>query len=178
MNTHPWHGLSAGADAPEVVTAVIEIPRGSKAKYELDKDTGFLKLDRILSSAVHYPANYGFIPKTYCDDKDPLDVLVLCSVDLTPMCLVEARIVGAMHMIDKGEQDDKMIAVANDDPMLAHIKDLDDLSPHLQKEIKNFFESYKKLEKKSVTIERTVHREEALEIVKDSLRMYQEHFSQ
>lgn len=178
MNTHPWHGLAVGSEAPAVVNAVIEIPRGSKAKYELDKDTGFLKLDRVLFSAVHYPANYGFIPQTYCDDKDPLDVLVLCSVAIEPMCIVEAKIIGCMHMIDNNEQDDKMIAVANNDMSVNHINDISELAPHTLVEIQRFFEDYKKLENKHVVVEEMVGREAALKIVNDSLRLYQETFKQ
>lgn len=97
---NPWHHVSFGKEAPSIVNAIIEIPKGSKAKYELDKDSGLLKLDRVLFSAVHYPANYGFIPQTYCDDSDPLDILVLCSVDVEPLCIIEAKVIGVMHMVD------------------------------------------------------------------------------
>ena len=112
---NPWHAVSIGKKIPQFVQAIIEIPKGSKAKYELDKESGLLKLDRVLFSAVHYPANYGFIPQTYCDDKDPLDILVICSVDVEPLCLIEAKVIGVMHMIDGGEIDDKIIAVAAHD---------------------------------------------------------------
>ena len=112
---HPWHGVETGAAAPKVVRAVIEIEKGSKAKYELDKDSGLLKLDRVLFSAVHYPANYGFIPQTYCDDKDPLDILVISSLEFRPLSLVDAKVIGCMRMVDNGEQDDKIIAVAATD---------------------------------------------------------------
>jgi inorganic pyrophosphatase len=103
---------------------VIEIPTGSKAKYELDKDSGLLKLDRVLFSSVHYPANYGFIPRTYCDDKDPLDILVLCSVKVETLCLIEAKVIGVMRMIDQGEEDDKIIAVAKNDMSVSHYNDI------------------------------------------------------
>ena len=121
---NPWHYVSAGKDAPDLVNAIIEIPTGCKAKYELDKDSGLLKLDRVLFSAVHYPANYGFIPKTYCDDKDPLDILVLCSVEVEPLCIIEAKVIGVMRMIDQGEGDDKIISVAKNDQSINHINDI------------------------------------------------------
>ena len=114
-NFNPWHDLEIGENAPEVVTSVIEIPNGSSSKYELHKESGMLMLDRVMSSAVRYPANYGFIPKTYCDDKDPLDILVLSEVDIQPLCIVEAKVIGVMTMIDGGELDDKIIAVAAGD---------------------------------------------------------------
>src|SRR5690606_15122689 len=131
--THPWHTISPGDCIPETINAIIEIPTGSKAKYELDKDSGLLKLDRMLFSAVHYPANYGFIPQTYCDDKDPLDILVICSVPLQPMCLVEAKVIGVMHMVDEESADDKIIAVANNDMSVNYINDLSNLPPHTTK---------------------------------------------
>ena len=148
---HPWHNVSPGDDLPAVVNAIIEIPKGSKAKYEIDKDSGLLRLDRVLFSSVMYPANYGFIPKTYCDDKDPLDILVLCSVDVIPMSIVEAKVIGVMHMVDNGEQDDKIIAVAKNDMSVNHIDELESLPPHAMKEIVRFFQDYKALEKKDVT---------------------------
>jgi len=113
------------------VEAVIEIPSNSKVKYELDKESGLLRMDRILFSAVHYPANYGFIPKTYCDDKDPLDILVICSHELQSLCLVKARVIGVMHMIDQNEGDDKIIAVAHDDASLSNITEIEHLPPYL-----------------------------------------------
>src|SRR5690606_1492072 len=122
--SHPWHEVSPGDDVPSSVNAIIEIPKGSKAKYEIDKKSGLIKLDRVLFSSVMYPANYGFIPKTYCDDKDPLDILVLCSVDVYPMSIIEAKVIGVMHMIDNGEQDDKIIAVAKNDMSVNYINDL------------------------------------------------------
>lgn len=124
---NPWHAVPYGDKAPEIVNAIIEIPKGSKCKYELDKDSGLLKLDRILYSAVHYPANYGFIPQTYCDDKDPLDILVLCSIDIEPLTIVEAIPIGVMVMIDGDEKDDKIIAVAKNDMSVNYIKKLEDL---------------------------------------------------
>ena len=108
---NPWHDVHFGDKAPEIVKAIIEIPKGSKGKYEIDKESGLIKLDRALFSAVHYPANYGFIPKTYADDKDPLDILVITSLELPHLCLVEAKVIGVMRMVDQGEMDDKIIAV-------------------------------------------------------------------
>lgn len=114
-----------GKDTPAIVNAIIEIPTGSKAKYELDKDSGLLKLDRVLLSAVHYPANYGFIPQTYCEDNDPLDIMVLCSIHLEPLCLLEAKVIGVMRMIDQGESDDKILAVAKNDMSVCHYNNIE-----------------------------------------------------
>src|SRR5882724_7634652 len=121
---HPWHQVSPGDNIPEVVNAIIEIPKGSKAKYEIDKESGLLKLDRVLFSSVMYPANYGFIPQTYCDDKDPLDILILSQIDLVPLCIVEAKVIGVMQMLDQGQPDDKIIAVAAQDMSVAHLDDI------------------------------------------------------
>lgn len=129
---HPWHGVGVGEQAPEVVTAIIEVPRGSNIKYELDKASGLLKVDRILYSAVHYPANYGFIPQSYCDDNDPLDILVLGQEPVLPLSILRAKPIGVMKMFDQGEMDDKIIAVHMDDPEYAHYKTIDELPPHCQ----------------------------------------------
>lgn len=173
---HPWHQVAPGSDVPNTVNAIIEITNGSKGKYELDKETGLLLLDRVLSSSVVYPANYGFIPQTYCDDKDPLDILVICSVDILPMTLVEAKVIGVMHMVDGGEQDDKIIAVAKNDPTCNHINDIEQLAPHIMKEVVQFFESYKALEKKSVVVNGTFGRERAQEIILESIELYKNEF--
>ncbi|WZN44285.1 inorganic diphosphatase [Chitinophaga caseinilytica] len=125
--TNPWHSVSPGENAPHTVTGIIEIPKGSRAKYELDKDSGLLKLDRVLYSSVYYPANYGFIPKTYCDDNDPLDILILSQIEVVPMCIMDAKVIGVMQMIDGGEADDKIIAVAAHDMSVAHINDISEL---------------------------------------------------
>ncbi|MFT6849962.1 MAG: inorganic pyrophosphatase [Sphingobacteriales bacterium] len=175
--THPWHDLSAGENAPEIVTAVIEIPRGCKGKYELDKDSGMLKLDRVLYSSVHYPANYGFIPQTYCEDHDPLDILVITTLELPPMCLIECRVIGVMRMVDQGESDDKIIAVAVHDMSVNHIYDMAGLPPHTSKEIQRFFEDYKLLEEKEVRVDHFLDREEAVEITRESMQMYKDKFS-
>ncbi|MDU0370967.1 inorganic diphosphatase [Hymenobacter endophyticus] len=173
---NPWHDVERGEDAPKVVNGIIEIPKGSKGKYELDKDSGLLKLDRVLFSAVHYPAAYGFIPKTYCDDKDPLDILVLCSVDIVPMCLVDAKVIGVMQMIDQDEEDDKIIAVAANDVSVNHYNDIADLPPHTLLEMQRFFEDYKALEHKQVTVERFMGREDAYRIIEDSIQLYEKTF--
>ena len=152
-NFNPWHSVSYGSNVPDVVTAVIEIPRNSRAKYELDKETGMLKLDRVLYSSVYYPANYGFVPQTYCDDNDPLDILVLSQIDMQPMCIVEAKIIGVMRMFDQGEADDKLIAVCANDMSVAHINDISELPPYFMDELRHFFEEYKRLENKVVKIE-------------------------
>lgn len=170
---NPWHDLHFGKKAPEIVTAVIEIPSGSIAKYELDKETGLIKLDRVMSGAVFYPGNYGFIPKTYCDDKDPLDILVLSKASIFPRCLVDARVIGVMEMIDNGEIDDKIIAVADQDPYYKDIQNLEDLPKIQVAQIKEFFENYKSLEGKVVEIKEFSHREKAHEIIQDSIQLYQ-----
>lgn len=171
---HPWHQVSYGEQAPDIVTGIIEIPKNTRAKYELDKDSGMLKMDRVLYSAMHYPANYGFIPQTYCDDKDPLDIVVLSQASIVPMCIVDARVIGVMQMLDNGEKDDKIIAVAENDMSVNHIRDIDELPKHFFRELKNFFEDYKKLENKTVEVEEFQNAEKAREIVKQSMIDYQE----
>ena len=121
---HPWHDISPGTKVPEYVTGIIEIPKNTRAKYELDKKSGMLRLDRVLYSSMYYPYNYGFIPRTYCDDKDPLDILVLSQINVVPMCMVPAKVIGVMHMLDQGEADDKIIAVANSDMSVAHMNSI------------------------------------------------------
>ncbi|KAI8467331.1 MAG: inorganic pyrophosphatase [Monoraphidium minutum] len=174
--SHPWHDLSPGVNAPDIVNAVIEIPRGSKVKYELDKDTGLCYVDRILYSSVVYPHNYGFIPKTLCEDGDPLDVLVLMQESVVPMCFLRAKPIGVMQMLDQGEQDDKVIAVHADDPEFKHFTDISQLPTHRLAEIRRFFEDYKKNEHKEVKVDDILGAEEAKAIVIESLNMYQEHY--
>ena len=169
---HPWHTVSVGKNVPSLVSAVIEIPRGSKSKYEIDKDSGLLLLDRILSSSVVYPTNYGFIPQTYCDDGDALDILVIGQDPAQPLCIMNAKVVGCMKMIDGGEEDDKIIAVHADDPQYKHINNLSELNPHLIKEIEQFFKSYKALEKKQVEIKGWLEREDAEAVVRKSIEFY------
>lgn len=174
---NPWHNVSAGENLPNIVNGIIEIPKGTRAKYELDKESGLLRLDRVLYSSVYYPANYGFIPQTYCDDKDPLDILILTQIDVVPLCIVPAKIIGVMRMLDNGEADDKIIAVGAGDPSINHINDIAELPQHFISELRNFFEDYKKLENKSVVVEEFFDRKTATEILQDSLKMYKDHFT-
>lgn len=176
-NFHPWHNVSFGEQAPEIVTALIEIPKGSKAKYEVDKVSGLLKLDRVLFSSVFYPANYGFIPQTLGDDHDPLDILVLSQIEIEPLCLVKARVIGVMRMIDNNEGDDKIIAVAENDMSVNHIKDISQLPAHFIEELQNFFENYTKLEKKKVRIDGFQNTEQAKEIIVRAIELYKKTFA-
>jgi inorganic pyrophosphatase len=174
---HPWHDINPGNNIPNTVNGIIEIPKGSRAKYELDKETGMITLDRVLYSSIYYPANYGFIPKSYCDDGDPLDILVLSQIDLVPMTLVEATVIGAMRMLDGGEADDKIIAVATNDIGVNHYKDIDELPSHFQRELTSFFEDYKKLENKEVIVEDLQNKEVAQQILMKSFEDYNAKFS-
>lgn len=143
---HPWHDIPTGPSVPDVVTAIIEIPANERNKYELDKDLGVFKLDRMLSSAMHYPGDYGFLPRTWAEDGDPLDVLVLMTVPVFTGCLVEARPIGLFHLVDRGASDEKVIAVPVGDPYSAGLNELDDIPPHTLREIEHFFQVYKDLE--------------------------------
>ncbi len=173
---HPWHGASFGKNAPQIVNALIEIPQGSRAKYEIDKETGLLKLDRVIYSSFHYPINYGFIPQTLGKDGDPLDILVMCSESIQSLCIVEAMVIGNMQMIDTGVADDKIIAVATKDPTVNHIKNLNDLPNHFKAVLKNYFEQYKVLENKQVIIDDFQSKEEAYKIIDESILYYKEIF--
>lgn len=174
--SHPWHDIHPGNDVPEMMNVVIEIPRGSKVKYEMDKDTGMCFVDRILYSSVVYPHNYGFVPKTLCEDGDAMDVLVLMQEAVVPMCFLRARPIGVMQMLDQGERDDKIIAVHADDPEYKGFSDISQLPPHRLNEIKRFFEDYKKNELKEVKVDEFLGAEEAKKIIKESLNMYQDHY--
>mgnify|MGYP003393002236 CR=1 FL=1 len=176
-NFNPWHHVSPGDRLPNIVNGIIEIPKGTRAKYELDKDSGLLKLDRVLYSSVYYPANYGFIPQSYCDDKDPLDILILSQIDVVPLCIVPAKVIGVMRMLDGGEADDKIIAVAIGDPSVSHINDISELPQHFISELRNFFEDYKKLEHKTVVVEDFLNREIALQILEESFELYKSTFT-
>ena len=171
---HPWHGVTPGKDSPNIVNAIIEIPEGSRAKYEVDKETGLLKLDRVIYSSFHYPMSYGFIPSSLGQDKDPLDIMVLCSQTIRSLCLVRAKVIGNMQMIDSGEFDDKIIAVAADDPSVNHYEDINDLPNHFLLEMRNFFEQYKVLENKKVIIDTFQNKETAKKIILDSIKYYDE----
>ena len=170
--THPWHDIPIDEPIDESFVAYIEIPKGSKVKYELDKETGLLKVDRILFSAVHYPANYGFIPRTYCDDGDPLDVLVLCQEPVTPSCMMRARAIGLMQMRDDKGLDDKVIAVHMDDPAYSQYTHIREVPQHLLLELRRFFEDYKTLEKKLVEIDELLGPFEAAKAIRAGLQMY------
>ncbi|PPK93243.1 MULTISPECIES: inorganic diphosphatase [Nonlabens] len=176
MTKHAWHDVSYGADAPGNVTGIIEIPKNTRAKYELDKESGMLILDRVIYSSMYYPTNYGFIPQTYCDDNDPLDILVLSQIEIVPMCLVECKVIGVMQMLDGGEMDDKIIAVAANDMSVAHFNDIEELPEFWKKEMRNFFQDYKKLENKEVSVDEFQGREKALEIVNQSIEDYKKKF--
>lgn len=173
---NPWHDVKIGENSPKNVNSIIEIPRGSRNKYELDKDTGLLKLDRVLYSSMYYPHNYGFIPQTLGDDNDPLDIIVLSSLGVVPMCLVEAKVIGVMLMQDHGDNDEKIIAVSQHDMSINHLEDISELPAHFNKELKSFFEDYKKLEKKTVVVEDFLGKEKAYEIIEQSILNYDKEF--
>ncbi|MDA9313007.1 inorganic diphosphatase [Vicingaceae bacterium] len=159
-------------NSPETVTGIIEIPKNSRAKYELDKDSGLLILDRVLYSSINYPSNYSIIPQTYCDDGDPLVILVLSLIEIVLMCLVEPRPIGVIKMLDEGESYDKMIAVAVNDMSVGHIQDVSELPNHSIKELRSFFEDYKKLEKKEVILEEFQGASAAREVIEKSILDY------
>lgn len=172
---HPWHDVTPGiegAELPNCFRSVIEIPRGSNLKYELDKSTGMLKLDRVLASAVHYPANYGFIPQTLAEDDDPLDVLVYCTEEIPPLTICEARAVGLMTMVDQGDADHKIIAVLIQDPVYNEFAKASDFPKHIFKMLRRFFNDYKTLEGKEVSVDEVMPAEAAYAVIEDSLARY------
>lgn len=171
-----WHDISPKRISAEDFMAVIEISKGSKKKYELDKETGFLMLDRILYTSTHYPANYGFIPRTYGDDNDPLDVLLLCSEPIEPMTLVRAYPIGVISMIDNGRCDEKIIAIPFNDPTYNHYSDIDMLPSHIFEEMRHFFSVYKNLENKTTAVNEVSGREKAIEIIRAAIDNYIENF--
>ena len=170
---HPWH--DSYIDDSVIATAfpvIVEIPKGSKNKYELDKETGLLRLDRVLHSAVYYPADYGFIPRTYCDDGDPLDVLVLSQEPVYPLTIVEARAIGVMRMRDEKGIDDKIVAVSVRDPSYADYTDKDQLPNHVLRQVRRFFEDYKTLENKQVIVGDLLGPAAAVDIISEALELY------
>jgi inorganic pyrophosphatase len=172
MVAHPWHDVPLPADPAEWFPAFIEIPKGSKVKYELDKSTGLLRVDRVLYSAVSYPANYGFVPRTYCGDGDPIDVLVLGQESVVPAVLLRARAIGVMRMHDEKGQDDKLIAVHVDDPEYVDYDDIADLPQHRLRELQRFFIDYKALEGGNVRVDTPSGANEALPILQEAIARY------
>ncbi|MBK7764222.1 MAG: inorganic diphosphatase [Bacteroidetes bacterium] len=173
MKSHPWHDVDPITNSLESFQAIIEISRGSKAKYEVDKASGLLRLDRVLHASFTYPINYGFIPQTYAGDGDPLDILVLSQIDIEPLSIVTANVIGVLRMIDKGV-DDKIISVCTHDVAVNQISSLHDLPQYLKAEIQHFFEQYKKLEHSDVVVEEWFGKEEAIKIIQQNLQDYRE----
>lgn len=171
---NPWHDVPLPDDPSACFPVYVEIPKGSKVKYELDKATGLLRVDRVLYSSVHYPANYGFVPRTYCDDGDPLDVLVLGQEEVAPQVLMRARAIGVMRMRDDKGIDDKIIAVHEDDPEYAAYRSIRELAPHRLREVQRFFLDYKQLEGKEVVVEGFLDAAEAVAILREAIELYKQ----
>lgn len=169
---HPWHDLSPGEHIPQECNTVIEIPFGSSVKYELDKQSGMIKLDRVLYSAAYYPANYGFIPQTLAEDDDPLDILVFCQEPVVPLTIIHARTIGLMTMIDSGKRDHKIIAIATHDPEFNSYKEASEMPPHRLQMLRRFFQDYKVLEGKEVEVDEFQPASAAFPIIEDSLARY------
>lgn len=177
MISHPWHGVSVGKNAPEIVNAIIEIPALARVKTELDKNTGLLRVDRVLHSSVIYPANYGFIPNTLAEDNDPLDILVLCQLSVPPLSLMKVRPIGYMPMTDGDESDDKIIAVAVTDPEYAIYYDINELPPFKLLMISQFFNDYKTLERKRVDLAKPKGAETARRVIQEAIDRYKAEFT-
>jgi len=175
---NPWKGIDDKRIAPEEFLTYVEISKGMKNKYELDKETGLLRLDRILYTSTHYPQNYGFIPRTLSEDHDPLDVLLIMSEPILPMTLVRSRPIGMVEMIDQGLRDVKILAVCPDDPFYKDYTDIDQLPKHLTDEIQFFFETYKVLEGKETVVPGTKGREEALKVIAHDIKAYKDRFGE
>src|SRR5512146_2734158 len=169
---HAWHDISPGEHLPQEFNAIIEIPFGSSVKYELDKTSGLIKLDRVLYSAVYYPANYGFIPQTLAEDDDPLDVLVLCQETVVPLTMIYARAIGLMTMIDSGKKDHKIIAVATKDPEFNSYQEAKEMPPHRLLMLRRFFQDYKLLEGKKVEVDEIQPSQQAFPVIEDALHRY------
>jgi inorganic pyrophosphatase len=176
MVQHPWHEVAIGQQPPDLLNAIIEIPRGSRAKYEIDKESGLIKLDRVIYASMYYPLNYGFIPQTLGEDKDPLDIVVLTQVSVVPMCMIPCKVIGVMQMVDRGEADDKIIAVATQDASVSHINDVSELPEFFKVELKHFFENYKSLENKIVVVDEFLGRAAAAPIIEQSIKYYKQYF--
>ncbi|HKL84319.1 MAG TPA: inorganic diphosphatase [Bacilli bacterium] len=171
-----WHDMNPNRVTPELFTAIVEIPKGGSSKYELDKETGMLKLDRVLYTSTHYPQNYGFIPLTYADDNDPLDVLILSSQPLIPMTIVKCIPIGAIKMVDSGEIDEKIIAICENDPTYEKYRSINELPDHLFQEIRHFFQVYKTLEGKQTVVHQVQDRDRAIEMIEAAIAHYKVHF--
>ncbi|MBQ2765745.1 MAG: inorganic diphosphatase [Clostridia bacterium] len=171
-----WHDISPKRINPEDFVCVVEISKGSKKKYELDKETGYIMLDRILYTSTHYPANYGFIPRTYGDDQDPLDVLLLCSEALEPLSLVRAYPIGVISMIDNGRNDEKIIAIPFSDPTYNHYTNIDQLPTHIFDEMRHFFRVYKNLENKETAVNEVADRDTAVQVIEAAINSYVDNF--
>ncbi|MCL2024094.1 MAG: inorganic diphosphatase [Oscillospiraceae bacterium] len=171
-----WHDISQDRIKPEDFIAVVEVEKGSKMKYELDKETGMLILDRVLYTSTHYTASYGFIPRTYAEDDDPLDVLILCAEAIAPGTLVKAYPIGAINMIDNGSADDKIVAIPFYDPIYNDYREIEDLPRHLFEEMRHFFKVYKDLEGKFTTVVNTMNRDEAVNLIAEAIERYKMHF--
>ncbi len=169
---HAWHDITPGENLPQEFNSVIEIPFGSSVKYELDKQSGLIKLDRVLYSAVYYPANYGFIPQTLAEDDDPLDVLVLCQEPVVPLTIIQARTVGLMTMLDSGKKDHKIIAVATKDPEFNSYHEASEMPEHRMTMLRRFFQDYKQLEGKKVEVDEIQPTEKAYPVIEDALHRY------
>ena len=172
MIQHPWHEVAIGRKPPAFVNGIIEIPRGSRAKYEIDKESGLIKLDRVIYASMYYPLNYGFIPQTLGEDGDPLDIVVLTQVSVVPLCMIPSKVIGVMQMVDRGEADEKIIAVAEQDPSVSAIDNVEDLPPHLISELRHFFENYKTLENKKVVINEFLPKEQAFKVIETCVAEY------
>jgi|SRR3989344_3096781 len=176
MTQNPWHEVETGKNAPQIINAIIEIPKDSKIKYEMDKKTGMLMLDRFLYSAVHYPGDYGFVPRTFWDDNDPLDIIILTNYPLVPMTLAKVRPIGVLRMIDNGEKDDKILAVYEDDIRAKEIQDIHDLPKHTLIELKHFFETYKVLQGKKCEVPEILDKKHAHKDIERAIKLYKQKF--
>jgi inorganic pyrophosphatase len=169
---HPWHEIPIGEEAPETFNVVIEVPQGSKVKYELEKDTGLMMVDRVLYTSMVYPWNYGFIPQTLAEDEDPLDAIVLMQAPVEPMTLLEVRPIGILHMVDEGENDENIVCVLIDDPQFNSYTNVNELPDHIWKEMQHFFDNYKELEGKETSVHGVASPEEAKEYIQNSISRY------